>query len=76
MNILGFESVNGPYELTGLDHILPMPGVFVHLYNKAETKPMRKMGHITIMGENLEAVLDKLKIVKLNLGMRPASQNA
>jgi 5-(carboxyamino)imidazole ribonucleotide synthase len=76
MNILGFESVNGPYELTGLDHILPMPGVFVHLYNKAETKPMRKMGHITIMGENLEAVLDKLKIIKQNLGMRPASQNA
>lgn len=76
MNILGFESVNGPYELTGLEHILPMPGVFVHLYNKAETKPMRKMGHITIMGEDLEAVLNKLKTIKQYLGMRAAAPNA
>jgi 5-(carboxyamino)imidazole ribonucleotide synthase len=76
MNILGFESVNGPYELTGLEHILPMPGVFVHLYNKAETKPMRKMGHITIMGKDIEAVLNKLKIIKQYLGMRAAAQNA
>lgn len=76
MNILGFESVNGPYELTGLEHILPMPGVFVHLYNKAETKPMRKMGHITIMGKDLEAVLNKLKTIKQYLGMRAAAPNA
>lgn len=76
MNILGFESVNGPYELTGLEHILPMPGVFVHLYNKTETKPMRKMGHITIMGEDLVAVLNKLKTIKQYLGMRAAAPNA
>jgi 5-(carboxyamino)imidazole ribonucleotide synthase len=53
-----------------------MPGVFVHLYNKAETKPMRKMGHITIMGEDLEAVLNKLKTIKQYLGMRAAAPNA
>lgn len=73
MNILGFENVSGPYEMTGLEHILNLPGVFVHLYNKAETKPMRKMGHITIMGQDLPEVMQKLQTVKQHLGMKAAS---
>ncbi|MDI1234303.1 MAG: 5-(carboxyamino)imidazole ribonucleotide synthase [bacterium] len=70
INLLGFDGVNGDYEITGLDKILAFEGVFVHLYNKAKTKPKRKMGHITIMGETTEDVRKKAALVKQNLGMK------
>jgi 5-(carboxyamino)imidazole ribonucleotide synthase len=69
INILGFEGVNGPYRMTGLDKILAIEGVYIHLYNKAQTKPKRKMGHITILGDTIEEVKKKAASVKLHLGM-------
>ena len=70
INLLGFEGVQGAYEITGLDHILKIPGVYIHLYNKAETKPKRKMGHITIIGDTLDQVKENASKVKRYLGMR------
>ncbi len=70
INILGFEGVKGAYEITGLDHILGIEGVYIHLYNKAETKPKRKMGHITILGDTIEQVKEKALVVKQHLGMK------
>jgi 5-(carboxyamino)imidazole ribonucleotide synthase len=31
-----------------------MPGVIPHIYGKKDTRPFRKMGHVTIINENLE----------------------
>ncbi len=70
LNLLGFDGIYGTYEITGLDKILAIEGVFVHLYNKAETKPKRKMGHITILGDTIEAVKQKAGLVKEYLGMK------
>lgn len=70
INLLGFEGVQGAYEITGLEHILDIPGVYIHLYNKAETKPKRKMGHITIIADTLEQVKENAKKVKQYLGMK------
>lgn len=70
INILGVEGISGPYEMTGLDHILAMKGVYIHLYNKSETKPKRKMGHITILGDTLEQVRQKTAEVRQHLGMK------
>ena len=70
INLLGAEGVNGEYEITGLDKILSLSGVYVHLYNKSVTKPKRKMGHITIIDKDLSAVREKAEIVKKNLGMK------
>jgi 5-(carboxyamino)imidazole ribonucleotide synthase len=70
LNLLGFEGVNGAYEVTGLDKILGLEGVYIHLYNKAETKPKRKMGHITILGDNMEQVREKVAVVRQHLGMK------
>ncbi|HMU25134.1 MAG TPA: 5-(carboxyamino)imidazole ribonucleotide synthase, partial [Ferruginibacter sp.] len=47
VNVLGAPGFTGPVEYEGLQEILSMPNVFVHLYGKAVTKPGRKMGHIT-----------------------------
>jgi 5-(carboxyamino)imidazole ribonucleotide synthase len=41
-------------EYEGLEEVLKWPGVYVHLYGKSETKPYRKMGHITVTAETLK----------------------
>src|SRR6185503_11199094 len=44
VNILGEHT--GPAQPRGISQALQIPGVSVHIYGKAETKPERKMGHI------------------------------
>lgn len=70
INLLGFEGITGAYEITGLDQILNIKGVYIHLYNKAETKFKRKMGHITILGENMEEIRNKVTEIRKHLGMK------
>lgn len=57
INILGER--NGKVEITGLDDVLKIPNVAVHIYGKMETKIERKMGHITVIGKTLEECLEK-----------------
>ncbi|MEX1189370.1 MAG: 5-(carboxyamino)imidazole ribonucleotide synthase [Bacteroidia bacterium] len=58
INLLGEEGFEGPAHYQGLSEILAYEGVFVHLYGKALTKPFRKMGHITVLGDTLEKARD------------------
>lgn len=53
MNLLGANDFSGNYRLQGLEEISQMAGVYVHLYGKKESKPMRKMGHITVIAPTL-----------------------
>ncbi|MFM2146516.1 MAG: hypothetical protein RL732_1352, partial [Bacteroidota bacterium] len=52
VNILGEPGYSGVPLYEGLDEVLKMEHVFVHLYGKHQTKPGRKMGHVTIMDTN------------------------
>jgi 5-(carboxyamino)imidazole ribonucleotide synthase len=64
INLVGEKEFNGPVFYAGLEDLLAIPGVFPHLYGKETTKPLRKMGHITITGKNideLKAKSDKIK---------------
>ena len=70
INLLGFEGVNGAYEITGLEQILKIKGVYIHLYNKTESKFKRKMGHITILGENMDEIRVKVADIRQHLGMK------
>ncbi|MEL7117855.1 MAG: 5-(carboxyamino)imidazole ribonucleotide synthase [Bacteroidota bacterium] len=54
VNILGHPDYTGPVLYKGMDDCLALPGVNIHLYGKATTKPFRKMGHMTVVNENLE----------------------
>ncbi len=63
VNILGEKRYEGPVHYEGLDEILSIPGVFVHLYGKTETKPFRKMGHVTVIDMNLEMAKAKARKV-------------
>ena len=54
VNLVGAEGHTGPVSYEGLDDILAMPGVSPHIYGKSETRPFRKMGHVTIADVSLE----------------------
>jgi 5-(carboxyamino)imidazole ribonucleotide synthase len=64
LNLIGAEGHTGPVLYEGLAEALHMKGVYIHLYGKLETKPGRKMGHITVLGENKNDLLDKAKSLK------------
>lgn len=64
LNLLGHRDYSGKAVLSGLDEVLKESGVKPHWYGKATTKPFRKMGHITILGESVEEVLDKAEKIR------------
>jgi len=64
MNILGPPDLSGPYFLSGIREILALPGVRIHLYGKADTKPKRKLGHITILISDNDPLVTKDNVEK------------
>lgn len=64
LNLVGEKGQEGPVHYEGLEEILKIPGVHPHLYGKAQTKPFRKMGHITISAGHMNEVRAKAQIVK------------
>ncbi len=54
VNLVGAEGHQGPVYYKNMEHILAIEGVCPHIYGKKETRPFRKMGHITIVNKNLE----------------------
>lgn len=67
VNLLGDEGFNGLARYDGLEKVLAMPDTYLHLYGKKSTKPFRKMGHVTILGNDLESLLEKVSFVKNHL---------
>lgn len=66
VNVLGAENFTGKAVYKGLQDVLKIDNVFVHLYGKRETKPGRKMGHVTILSnERQELIHQAMKIKKL-----------
>lgn len=61
-NILGEK--NGPGFPERLGEALKIPGVSIHMYGKAESRPGRKMGHITVMGETVEECIKKAEAAR------------
>ena len=67
VNILGAEGHSGDAVYTNLDDVLRMDNVFVHLYGKKQTKPGRKMGHVTIMHSDYKELRYKANKIKHTL---------
>ncbi len=64
INLLGEKGYEGPAEYEGLNDILKMEGVYIHLYGKKITKPFRKMGHVTIMDDDRAKAIEKARLVQ------------
>ena len=64
INVLGEEGYSGDAVYVGMEEVLTLPGVYVHLYGKKITKPFRKMGHVTVIDENRDEAIKKARKVK------------
>jgi 5-(carboxyamino)imidazole ribonucleotide synthase len=67
VNLLGEENQSGPAVYEGLDEVLQMDNVFVHIYGKPETRPGRKMGHVTILSREKQELIHKANRIKAAL---------
>ncbi len=56
-NLLGPNRLRGPYQVKGLKAALALPGLHMHLYGKAEARPGRKLGHVTVLAADLSTAL-------------------
>ncbi len=64
VNLLGEKGSEGPVSYAGMNECLSISGVHIHLYGKTNTKPFRKMGHVTICDGQLESAINKAKQVQ------------
>ena len=67
VNLIGEKDCSGPAVYEGLDEVMKMENVFVHLYGKTETKPGRKMGHVTIISKYRQDLTYKANKIKHTL---------
>ncbi|MCY4042253.1 MAG: 5-(carboxyamino)imidazole ribonucleotide synthase, partial [Candidatus Dadabacteria bacterium] len=73
VNILGEPGHEGEAVYDGLEECKKaleeckkVKGAF-HIYGKRQTKPFRKMGHVTVTGENLDEAFEKARFIKQTL---------
>jgi 5-(carboxyamino)imidazole ribonucleotide synthase len=73
VNLLGAPGESGRPELRGLQAALAISGVSVHVYGKSQTRPFRKMGHVTVLDPDLQTARNKALQVKelLTMGAEP-----
>jgi 5-(carboxyamino)imidazole ribonucleotide synthase len=67
VNLIGAEGCTGEAKYEGLDEVLEMDNVFVHIYGKKQTKPGRKMGHVTILSKEKQDLTYKAHLIKRTL---------
>jgi 5-(carboxyamino)imidazole ribonucleotide synthase len=54
VNLVGEEGFSGPVIYENISNIMSIEGVTPHIYGKRETRPFRKMGHVTIVNEDMK----------------------
>ena len=67
VNLLGAEDFTGDAHYEGLEDILKLENVFVHIYGKKQTKPGRKMGHVTILSKEKQELIHQANRIKNTL---------
>jgi 5-(carboxyamino)imidazole ribonucleotide synthase len=67
VNLIGEENYTGNAYYEGLEEILKIDNVFVHIYGKAQTKPGRKMGHVTIVSKEKQELIHQANRIKNTL---------
>ncbi len=53
VNLVGSAGFSGQVIYENIEKIMAIDGVTPHIYGKRETRPFRKMGHVTIVNENM-----------------------
>ena len=55
VNLVGEEGHKGDVLYENIEEILGMTGVTPHIYGKKQTRPFRKMGHVTIINKDIDS---------------------
>ena len=70
VNLVGAENHTGNVVYENIGDVLAMDGVTPHIYGKKQTRPFRKMGHVTIVDEDMtrarrvaQEVKEKIKVI-------------
>ena len=63
-NVIGPKEIKGKPIYKGLAQVSGIDRSYVHLYGKGETKPGRKMGHVTILGDSREELVEKMRNIR------------
>jgi 5-(carboxyamino)imidazole ribonucleotide synthase len=53
VNLVGEEGYSGQVVYENIEKIMAIDGVTPHIYGKRETRPFRKMGHVTIVNQDM-----------------------
>lgn len=64
VNLVGEEGFQGDVVYENIEQIMAMQGVTPHIYGKRQTRPFRKMGHVTIVNPNLSKAREIAQEVK------------
>ncbi len=74
VNLVGEEGYSGPVVYENIEKIMAIKGVTPHIYGKRETRPFRKMGHVTIIHEDMnearkiaEEVKNSIRVISTSL---------
>ena len=64
INLLGEDGYEGLAKYEGVEEVLGLDGVYVHLYGKKYTKPFRKMGHVCVVHHDRETAIANARKVQ------------
>lgn len=67
INLLGEPGHEGLAYYEGVEEVLAMDGVYIHLYGKKFTKPFRKMGHVCVISDDRETAINTARTVQRTL---------
>ena len=73
VNLLGEPGYSGEAVYEGLEDVLKIESAFVHIYGKKETRPGRKMGHITLLSLEKHELIHRAMKIKHGLKVRSRS---
>lgn len=73
INLLGEKNETGLVKYEGLTETMSIEGTKIHIYGKKETKPFRKMGHVTVLDKSIDEA--KLKAKKVSETLKVKSWN-
>ena len=64
VNLVGEEGFSGDVVYENIENIMQIDGVTPHIYGKKQTRPFRKMGHVTIVNTDLNKARKTAETVK------------
>tara|TARA_B100001939_G_scaffold402_1_gene390 strand:- start:554 stop:1705 length:1152 start_codon:yes stop_codon:yes gene_type:complete len=70
LNLVGDNNYSGKVLYENLDAVFEIKNANLHIYGKKETRPNRKMGHITIICDNFEEGYNNAKLLKSKIKVK------